>query len=269
MMEGQPETLSQDKPGLLSGKLVLLVSCIILLLVVPTATWVTLRMVERDVKREPLVWADRASWQLLPVRYTTLDKSGFLQPPGDAPLRDTDFRLTPEAQSQVMAVAALMQQSSPDVASLKQMMNQLQDTPGAFYLRYLIARLAADSSQAETDMSLAFAQAPAALVLRFVDEQGQPKANWPVGTLTLMHAQIEDEVLDDSLQLVYRDLVTDERGRVYLPMFDAPVKLVDYVALPQNAGLEIAWPATEPWMTWPGQVGSPRPLVVSVSEQGE
>lgn len=254
----------QDKPGLLSGKVVLLASALILILVVPTATWLTLRMVERDVKRQALVWSERASWQLLPVRFSSLDKSGFLQPPGDAPLRDTDFLLQPEQQSKVMAAVALLRDQAADSAAMEQMADRLGETPGGFYVSYVAGRVATDPEKRERYMAKAFEQAPAALVLRFVNEQGEPKANWPVGDLTLMHAQIDDAKLDNSLRLLYPDMVTDQTGMVYLPMFAAPVKLIDK---PQAQGLDIAWPIEDYWMTWPGIVGSPRPITVGTAEE--
>lgn len=253
------ESQPREKPGLLSGKFVLLASALILIVIVPTATWLTLRAVEQDVKRQPLNWDERTSWQLLPVRFSTLDKSGFLQPPGDAPLRDTDFRLEPEPQSKVMAAVALLQDGAGEPGAIRQMAERLADTPGGFYVNYAAASLATDSAERERLLKTSFALSPAALVLRFVDQQGQAKANWPVGTLTLMHAQIEDSKLDNSLRLLYPDQVTDELGRVYLPMFATPVKLIDK---PEHEGLDIKWPIEDYWMTWPGVVGSPRPIVV-------
>ena len=222
----------RERPGLFSGRMVLLCSAAVLFIGVPVATWLTLRAVEHDVARKPLVYSERASWQLLQVRWTTLDKAGFLNPAGEA-LRDTDFQLPPQ-----------------------------QRGPAGFYSAFITAQQAGDASTSTTaseQRDRAFAQAPAAIALRFVNEQGGPLANFDVGAVEITFAQVIDGVLDDSLVLVYPQLVTDAHGRVYLPAYDAPLKIS---GAGERGGRAIDWPRQDMWMTWPGQVGSPPQIVV-------
>ena len=102
-----------------------------------------------------------------------------------------------------------------------------------------------------------------AVVLCFVDEQGKPVADLPVGDVQLQFAQVTEGVLDDSLVLTYPRLTTDAQGRVYLPAYDAPLKLTGPA---QADGRTLTWPREKLWMTWPGQVGAPSAIVVGPPE---
>ena len=104
----QPTQSPGERPGLFSGKAVLLVSAVVLFIGVPVATWLTLRAVERDVKRTPLVYAERTSWQLLKARPETLDSANFITPVGES-LRDTEFQLPPERRAIDLQAAKLAQ----------------------------------------------------------------------------------------------------------------------------------------------------------------
>ena len=215
---------------------------------------------------KPLVWTERDQWQLLPARFTTLDKSGFLQPPGGAALRDTEFVLNKEQGTTDLKAAEWVSQHFDESGGSPTSLEALhRQSPENFYITYLMARASDDVKDQARWLEQAFADVPlmrglpGTIVLRFVDQQNQPLAGFDLGTIGITFAQVVDGVLDDSLELLYPNLVTDEQGRVFLPVYPMPMKLT---TTPELKNFKIIWPTSEAWMIWPGQVGSPRPLVV-------
>lgn len=255
-----------DRPGL-NGKWVLLASALILLIAVPLATWITLRSVERSQAQTmaPLDFSQHEQWHVLPVKWTNLDSHGFLQPPADAPLRDTEFGVSSEQEAEDLRFSEIAQNDKNSENTIKTLFTNESQTPNVtgFYATYLLGQWLTDAEKKQTFQHNAFASAPSALVLRFEDSAGKPIADLSISPIEITFARVINGKLNDKLKLVYPDNVTDAKGRIFLPVYDAPLR----VALPEmeTFQLQTTWPETL-WMTWPGQVGGPKPIKVLSKE---
>ncbi|MEM6334856.1 MAG: hypothetical protein AAF823_16110 [Planctomycetota bacterium] len=176
--------------------------------------------------------------------------------------KELPFAISEDAEQYVDTVplhlAALIEDPA-DVESIYRLLDEVPDDV-SFYSSWLNGLK--DFGYADiTDQSRvdAFAQAPAALVLQYVTPTGEPFANQPIGHLELAFARKADDVLDDSLRLIYPHNRTDERGRVYLPVFDTPIQLV---APPDPPGHTADYPF-EGWLVFPSQIGAPDPIIVT------
>ena len=230
-------TNSHDKPGLVSGKRVLLVTLLVCVVGLLPLVWVTLRWVEsRKTPPSPLSWAQRDTWPNPPMHWTVLQKRPGPQPPFSSVRRNLDFQLPPDDQKTLQTLADLSHHLEQATSTLEQI---AADHPDLFYARYLLARQQDDDALYQE----AFALAPAVVKIRFADALDQPMAHLPLGTIQIVCAQLDDRVLDESLVLVYPDLVTDDKGLVYLPIYATPCRTS---VLPQPPGYE----AIYDWQGW-------------------
>lgn len=133
--------------------------------------------------------------------------------------------------------------------------------PDVFYPHYLLAtwhRVTGDAAKADELNEKAFALAPAAIKLRFVDPGDLAMEGLPVGAIEVSLDRVRDDRLDQTLKLVYPRLVTDGRGFVYLPTFRAAHR---FSGLPEIEGYNVRYDL-EGWYEFPGRVGVPKAAIV-------
>lgn len=274
-----------ERTRTISGKLVLL-ALLITACLVPFVTWATLRKVERDmaISQPPLSWAQRAAWPTPPIKVTTLERSrlnygGYH--PAVSKWKSLDFAVSPGVETMVKRAAALAAVTMPDAPAaadadaftsdaVRAELEQLAaEHPDEFYPPYLLGswhRLRGDQEQADAWYEKAFALAPAVIKLRYVDAADHPMRDLPVGTIEVTcdrviddpATEVEENVLDQTLKLVYPDLVTDKTGSVYLPCFHTVYRMT---AWPPPPGYK-AQHRVEGWFEFPGRIGSPKPTIV-------
>lgn len=260
-----------NKSGLVAGKLVLLVMFASAALV-PALVWLTLRWVQADlaIDHPPMSWAHRASWPSPPIKRTTLEQPrrsyGYHEPKGR--WRDSGFQISDGAESDIgrcLAVAGLADPErdwihSPNVR--RGLEEVAADRPDLFYPPYLLGtwhRRARHEQEADPYYERAFALAPAVLKQRFVGTCGQPLARFKVGTIEIACDRVIDGELDQTLRLVYPDLVTDEQGWVYLPVYHTVLRLS---VLPQLPGLAVQY-GIDGWFEFSGRIGALKPAVIT------
>ncbi|MEX0887588.1 MAG: hypothetical protein WD009_14245 [Phycisphaeraceae bacterium] len=273
-----------------SGRRVLL-ALLAALVLLPFVTWVTLRWVEGQVgDPPPLEWRERDEWRALPVRWTAVAEDGRVPGAGAGSWRDLDRTVERDAAAALTRAAALAArglepgdwrpvtappgrtftlpswaQPQADAgeppfrspATRDELDALAEQSVGRFYVDYLLGtwhRLQttpatpappAASAPADAAYSRAFADAEAVIRLRYVDEAGAPVAGLPVGSLAL--------TVEPSVLLVYPALVTDDRGRVHLPV---PAGVYRVVAAPQPRGGRTVRYNLHHWFDFPGRVGA-------------
>lgn len=135
------------------------------------------------------------------------------------------------------------------------------EQPDLFYAHYLLGtwyRVNGDAARADELYEKAFALAPAAIKLCFVDPGDQGVGDLKVGAMEITFDRVIDGELDQTLKLVYPHLVTDAAGYVYLPTFHSVYR---FTALPEIEGHNVRY-SLEGWYQFPGKVGAPRPAMV-------
>lgn len=271
--------VKRDKGNLINGKWVLLATLVLLPVVVLTVAMIA-HLLTQSLQRNqpPINWHDRQQWVSSPVLNVELEKVGFLNPPGTTELRDRPFALDEAEESIVKQAAALVHDEhdprTPAVGNGNEhvppftsenvhtaLLALVEKKPTLFYPRYLLARwhdLHDDAEASAAAYEQAMNDAPAALVMRFVDSANQPMPNFHVGTLHLRFARIHDGQLDDSLVLVYPDMTTDELGQLYLPVYRGAMRLI---SPPQPTGYRVNYPHSA-WFECVGRIGRLPPAVV-------
>ena len=222
-----------------SGPKVLLITLGACLLGPLVAVWLALKWAQPSVGEvPPLVWADRATWHVLPVKRAVLHRDGPAPPFEGRARKSLEFVLDADEEAWIQSWSGQAQSSDPVGPMGKS---------SHFYASFLAGRY--DES---------FALAPKVIKWTFVDAAGQPMRGFTIGSIRSACARMSDGVLDDSLRLVFPRLVTDERGDIYLPVYDTVYAII---ALPQPDGYQIMC-KLPPWFEFPGRVGTLPPAVV-------
>ena len=115
--------------------------------------------------------------------------------------------------------------------TLESTRDTLQDLCGSvtypFYAEWLLAKwyeVNEDANEAAKWMAQALAHAPVVLVRKYELMDGRPLANTPVGRLGVEYRMDTPTQINTSLTLKYVNLVTDEKGQVYLPGLDTKIR---------------------------------------------
>ncbi|MFA9476896.1 hypothetical protein ACERK3_01185 [Phycisphaerales bacterium AB-hyl4] len=243
------------------------------LLLVPLATWATLRWVESGLIETPrLNWNDRERWRNTPVRWTTVERQGLAVSANRGPWRELDFNLSSHEEAVLRQCIVLARMAEDDLEAFTQpgmgsMLQQLaRQAPQSFYPSYLLGtwhRLRGESEPANAAYRASFERAHGVVKQRYVTTDNQPLAGQVVGTFELSHARSDGQRLDDTLVLVYPALETDRRGFVYLPVYDTLYRIS---RPPQPTDYHVRYDA-ETWFDFPDRVGTLRPAVVRPSGQ--
>lgn len=257
----------QEIGGLVSGKLVLLVSAIALSLV-PLITWATLRKVEADlaVNQPPLSWAERGDWASPPVKRVTLERptSMYGGRGGESKWRDLDFNVSPAIETATHTAHQLATAGGAAFASdatREQLEALAAEHPDFFYPPYLLGtwhRVHGNVAEADRYYEEAFAEAPAVIKLRYIDPGDAPVTDFALGDAEITCDRVIDGELDQTLKLAYPALTTDEYGTVYLPAFHAVYRAT---RLPRPEGYGAQY-HLEGWFEFPGRIGTPRAAMI-------
>ncbi|MEM0915075.1 MAG: hypothetical protein AAGK09_10765 [Planctomycetota bacterium] len=252
---------SRDNPGLVSGKLVVLASIVVFVLIGvafwAAGKWFSANPIEAD---DTLDYANRAEWVVMPASTILLtEPPRYMRGPyGSKIKKELPFSITAEGAQLVTIWSNNARLESP-----QSLPNLLQIRPYPYeVLWYQDWMFPHDSTLGDRSINdlrgEALINAPGILVLKYHTEQDHPFGNQPIGDIELTFARKADDVLDDSLRLYYPDNRTDEFGRIYLPVFDTPLQVS---AKPDPPGYEAEYPFSG-WLIFPGKVGGPEPIVV-------
>jgi hypothetical protein len=229
------------------------------------------------VRDRPLDLADRDAWEPMPTTAILLEEPpNYMRGPyGSKVPKALPFAVSPEAEgvfdrlhdalteTPTPAIEATLDQ--PAHGKVRSALQPPLPEEAHFYAAWLERLLTAAPTDRQAAAARSFAQAPAALVLSLVTPDGRPFADRPVGEIEIAFARKADDRLDDSLRLRYPLNRTDARGRVILPVFDTPLKIT---AGPAPPGFTVASPP-DAWLIFPGNIGTPDPLIVTAVEHGD
>jgi len=265
---GQDAALTlEDHRRRISGRHVLLAMLVITLLV-PPAIWTTLRWMQaRAGEPTRLSWAQRQQWLSPPVRPTTLEQRGVRKLMEGGAWRNLPFQVSPEEEAVLRELAEIAGRDDFTADDAGQRLQAiLNEHPDSFYAAYLLGtwhRLHGQQAQADQLYERAFAAAQVVIQLRYVDANGMPVAGLELGTARIEHNRVQNHQLDPSLVLTYPALVTDARGRVYLPAYRTVFRAAE---LPVPAGHEVTYPPLG-WFDVVNRIGTLPPVQVRPGPQ--
>ncbi len=262
---------TRDKPGLIRGKVVL--AGLLLTLVIVALLW---REVDHRVRQSlaidtaPLRWDQRAGWPTPPVSHTTLEKpvSNYAPAPTQEKWRTVTLDISPLEEQTIKRCAEL---AASDSFTEQATGDELQSIvaqypyPKMFYPRWLLAQwqsLHGEETVAAANFQQAFTDAPAVLIVPYVDTTGTAIADLEIGTIVIACDRADGKSVDQTLKLVYPKLTTDAAGRVYLPVYHTMLRAAD---LPQPPGYQCRYGSYQ-WFEFPGRVAGLRPAVVHVAQ---
>lgn len=266
----QNTTRRQEKPGLIPGRWVLLAT-LAMALAVPVAVWVSLQVYGYGESNDKpiLVWAERAEWKAPLAKPTVLGEQEGPTPPFEArPRTELPFVMDEDESKQVreLSLVAWALVSQDDNGAAGAVQRAAAEHPAMFYPKMLLALISqhnGDDAAAQRLFAEAFAAAPAAVRLQYVDESHQPIAGLELGVIEIVCAQMQDNNIDETCRLVYPWLVTDGDGWVYLPVYDSVYRVAE---LPQTSGRRIEY-RMPGWFEFPGRVGTlPTAVVRRIDE---
>ena len=239
-----------------SGKAVVLIAVLGSAVAMFFVTWLSLRIAEPDLLAPlpPLDWTDRANWPTAPVKFTEIDPDAERGPFEGRGRKALDFSLPQQMREGMRTLSAAASRLDHDKFNTEEWAETLGQMKSGtivslFYLDYLGTATSHDNEFINDRLVTAFAEAPKAVILRFVTPAGEPIPNLRLDNATLINAMMQDRVIDDSVRLVYPLLATDELGQVYLPAYDTVLRFAD---LPQPLEGDAVWPthATQ-WFEFP------------------
>ena len=218
----------------------------------------------RDARRNqpPLSWQQRADWPDTSVRQTSLRAT-----PVQAFLEDTEWRelhltLDPETQRTIQTLADRARHPDfTEPATRRQLEAVREKQPDLFYATYLLATWHQANGHADKAAALyerAIADAPRVIRQRYITPRNRPLTDLPVGRIEVICYRIKNDQLNDTLQLVYPVLTTDEQGYVYLPVYDT---VYEIGARAEPNGYKVRYGDVRAFR-FPGRVGTLPPAMV-------
>lgn len=250
----------KERPNLASGKL-LLFATLSLFIIVPALLAVIVPWIQRDLERTPrtLHWSDRERWEPLPVSSKNLERGVMSAARTDEKYEDPGFRVPAEAELELMELSRLAHGSEgfPEFTSERardrmQQGRQTLDDRYDFYPEFLLAKwheLQGNDERAARLYEQSFAHAEAALIRTYVGPDGKSIKGHDAVEIILGFDQVENDSINTNLRLAYPHLVTDELGRVYLPVFKTIYRI------DRRGDLTQPPPVRRDWFVMPGQLG--------------
>lgn len=183
------------------------------------------------IPRSPLDWTKRNEWRAEPVYKTDLKRS-FL-----GGWRNLPFDISATEEAHVKRCVELLRLNHAlvnaiprfaDPAVRSELESILQQHPDFFYAEYALAlwhRVHGSAEDADQYLALAYRHAPIVLVQTYQHEDGTPLANTAVGSIEIECNRVRNGSLDPSLHLFFPKQVTDDRGRIYLPVYDTVYRI--------------------------------------------
>lgn len=257
-------TRNRDNPGLVSGKLVVIASIVVFVLIGvafwAAGKWFSAHPIEAD---DTLDYANRAEWVVMPATTILLtEPPRYMRGPyGSKIKKELPFAISEEAEKYLVGMPVPLPGTvGRDLEARQPIVDYCQHAPleVAFFATWLQWQYFDQKDPYFKAMQRSFADAPAVLVLQYEDQAGHPLVRHPIGNIELTFARKADDVLDDTLRLTYHRASTDKQGRVYLPVFDTPLQVS---VKPDPPGYAAEYPFSG-WLIFPGKVGGPEPIVV-------
>jgi len=255
-----------EKSGLMKGRWIVLAT-LSLFIVIPVIVLVINPMVAEDLrgKQVTLNYAERSQWMAMPVQYKTYERGMMSAARNNEKYKDYGFNISAEAELTLLQLSrlALGQGNIKDLGSseAKALIEKAQETligPDLFYADYLMGvwhELNNNPELAKAAWQASFSQAQAVILQRVVDTNEQPIAGYRLPPIVVAYDRIENDVVNTSLRLAYPNLVTDDRGYVYLPVYKTIYRVEPVSDLSQPS------PLRDDWFTFPDQFGELRPIV--------
>lgn len=178
-------------------------------------------------------WAAEHGWTAQAVTATTLEARG------DGTWRNLPFTISAEEENDAEACLQLVEEKThfrngedPFIGFVQSRRTKLEAIlarrPGYFYAEYLLAHWwwdNADSAEVARLLEASYKHAPVVLVQQYVFADGTPLRHALVPDFEIECNRVQNHRLDPSLRLRYRDLRTDDRGCIYLPVYNTVYRI--------------------------------------------
>jgi hypothetical protein len=245
-----------------------------LMLLVVGCTAVLCILVFRGQKSVPLAWARRRGWGAAHIVKTTLATKGLSKMLG-ANWRNLPFEISAEEEADANQCVKLARNIHSHVnrrsvfdsdqtrLALEGVLSRRQ---GYFYAEFLLGiwhRNNGDEQKSREYLERSFQHAPRIIVQPYQFADGRPAAGARLRCFALECNRVKNASLDPSLNLYYPDLVTDEAGCIYLPVYET-VYRTDHMASP--AGHATKYPRLG-WFQSRTKVGILPAAIVTAKQQ--
>ncbi|MEM1444613.1 MAG: hypothetical protein AAGF84_01030 [Planctomycetota bacterium] len=256
-----------DRPATIAGPWAV-VATLSLFVVVPAVVFVAWQVIDADfadVEAQPLVWSERATWDVYDVKAKPLEHGVMSQARTGKTYKDYGFHPGGAMLESIARCRTLVESGEAffEGETHEALTAEWDSLEGHFYAAALLA-LWYEDAIAETDdamgaeaardwWSKAFDAAPAALVQTVVDGTDAVLEKHHVGTVAVAFDTVDPEAdtLDTQLVLAYPRLRTDDRGVWYLPIFKTIFRVIDPALGPPVPND----PMQSVWLTHVGNVG--------------
>ena len=203
--------------------------------------------------QRPLSWVARSSWDSPPIVPMTLERSptGYSRQSGK--WRKTKFEISNEQKFAIERCKQVLGQPEDQVR--KELGAVAAQYPNFFYPVYLLGTWhdrVGDPSDAHRCYEQAFRLAPGVVKQRFTNESGQPITGLEIGTIEIAFDRVIDGELNQTLKLAYPDVVTDDQGLIYLPVFHTACRFTSR----SNHSKQNTSYGTDGWFEFPGRIGT-------------
>lgn len=207
----------------LPGPWVLLALAVVVAAVV-LAGWMAARRGASVLGQQPpLSWQEREQWPRRPVHETSLSASGVRQLITGDEWRELGLTLSPEQEQTIHELAELARRETFEEPATRERLEAAQAAhPDLFYATYLLGtwhRIHDNEQRADEFYERAFANAPGVLQQAYITGDYRLLSEMPVGRIEVICYRADGEHVDDSLRLVFPELVTDERGYIAVPVY--------------------------------------------------
>ncbi|QDU33738.1 hypothetical protein KS4_17940 [Poriferisphaera corsica] len=256
--------------GLKSGKKVFLLTLVICVVVPLLGVVVALYMSNDlkgvsdvdEMKVEPLIWGERGAWEVMKVNPTEIVKKPGHRPPFEGRVRkNLDFEI---GADELAVIEEVKGGEGMGIEGAEAELEEVGLGDGLFYAEYVAGRRlerSGDVEKGQERLERAFAWTEKVLRIRFKDAAGRPLRGVEVGLVSVICAQKRGGVLNEDVELVFANEKTDEKGYIYLPVYDTVLRFGEF---PEQLGagevIKRGWGYE--WFEVPGRVGDVGDAVV-------
>ncbi|MEM7577606.1 MAG: hypothetical protein AAF328_09035 [Planctomycetota bacterium] len=256
-----------ERPATIAGPWAV-VATLSLFVIVPAVVFVAWQLMEvdlADVEPQPLVWSERATWEVYDVKAKPLEHGVMSQARTGKTYKDYGFLPSDELLASIARCRALAESGEGFFTGETHdaLVAEWDAVDGQFYAAALLA-LWYDDAVSETGDTLgaeaaeqwwtrAFEAAPAALVQTVIRAEGASSEALNVGTVAVAFDTVDPEAdtLDTRLVLTYPRVRAGGDGVWALPIFKTIFRVIDPALGPPVPND----PMQSVWLTHVGNVG--------------
>jgi len=201
------------------------------LLIIITAAVILLLMEIAGKNEQQIIFK---KYKSTPIVKTTLEETGLAKLIFRSSWRNIPFEISLDEENAVKECIKYATAESftingqPEMGTpqtiCSELENMLENRPNFFYAEYLLGywySKAGDSDKSREFYNRAFEHAPLILVQRYQDKNtGNNLSGLLIQEFTIECNRVKNHSLDPSLQLAFRNLITDEQGCIYVPVYD-------------------------------------------------